>query len=48
MLRRDLEMLREDLQTNKDHTNRIACAAERLAVAIKLLAKPWENKRELT
>jgi hypothetical protein len=47
-LRRQLEAVREDLATNKDHTNRIACAAERLAVAIKLLAKPCENKSELT
>jgi hypothetical protein len=39
ILKRDLEMLREDIHTHKDHMMRITCAAERLAEAIKILAK---------
>ena len=40
ILRREYEMLRQDLQTHKDHQARIVCAAQRLGRAIQLLAKP--------
>jgi hypothetical protein len=45
-LRRDLLMLKENLRTNQDHLNRVQCAAQRLARAVQLLAKPQKARQQ--
>jgi hypothetical protein len=43
ILQREHELLRQDLETHRDHAARITAAAERLGKAIQLLAKPPSN-----